>query len=64
MPVTIVGLNYAIHLLYGDHYLVYALHWQTSLLFVMAGVALLPQRARFAGQLALAGFAVITAVNS
>jgi hypothetical protein len=64
VPAAILALNGAMHLFYGDHYLLYALHWETSLLFVLAGAALLPPGGRTAATAALLAFTAVTAVNS
>jgi hypothetical protein len=63
-PAAILALNCAMHLFYGSHYLLYALHWETSLLFVLAGIAFLPHRVRTAATAALLGFTAIAALNS
>lgn len=63
-PAAILALNCGMHLFYGDHYLLYALHWETSLLFVLAGAALLPPRGRTVATAGLLVFTAVTAVNS
>ena len=60
----IIGCNVFMHLVWGWHYFVYALHWQTSLLVLIAGLALWNRRGRTAGDLILAGFVLVTVVNS
>jgi hypothetical protein len=63
-PAGIVGLNFAMHELYGDHFILYALHWQTALLVLLGGLAFWRGRCRIAGDAALAVFAVLVVWNS
>jgi hypothetical protein len=63
-PLLIVLANGGLHLFFGDHFVLYLLHWETSLLVLIAGVCFLPGRVRKVGELALAGFVVACAVNS
>ncbi len=62
-PTVILLLNFVLHLFYGHEYALYALHWQASLLVLLAGIALLPLRDG-AKDLLLFLFAAATAVNS
>lgn len=63
-PLLVVAENFGLHLFYGDHFARYALHWTTSLVWLIAGVALLPGRLQRVGTVALAAFVALTAVNS
>jgi hypothetical protein len=52
------------HLFFGDHFVLYAPHWQAPMLVALAGVALHRDRWRWFGSAALALFTVICAANS
>jgi hypothetical protein len=64
VPLAILLANVGIHLFYGDHFALYALHWEPALLFMLAGVAFLPGRLRRLGNLVLGSFVLLAAVNS
>jgi hypothetical protein len=61
---AIVAANFVLHLLYGHHYFLYSLHWMFSMVWILAGIAFLPGRARTAGVVAVATFCMVTAINS
>jgi hypothetical protein len=60
----IIGGNFLLHVFYGHYYFLYGLHWQFSMVWVMAGIAFLPGRARQFATGALTLFLLITAANS
>jgi hypothetical protein len=61
---AVIAANFVLHLFYGHHYFLYSLHWAFSMVWVIAGVAFLPARARTTGVVAAAMFCLVTAVNS
>jgi hypothetical protein len=62
--VAIVLANCALHVLYGNDYVLYALHWEAALLVLLSGLALLPGRGRVAGVALLVAFLGVEAASS
>jgi hypothetical protein len=63
-PILIVAANFGLHLFFGDHYALYALHWSTALLWLITGVTLLRGCLQRYSIMALAAFVVVTVLNS
>lgn len=63
-PPIILAANFALHLYFGDEFVLYALHWSGSLLWVLAGIALLSGRSGRVASAALIGLAGVTVINS
>lgn len=61
---AVVASNFVLHLMFGHHYFMYAMHWTFSMIWLMAGVAFLPGRTRIVGTAVLVLLLVATAVNS
>jgi hypothetical protein len=60
----ILAGNLGLHLLFGHHFFMYAMHWTFSLVWLMSGVAFLPGRMRLVGAIVVALLLLATAVNS
>jgi hypothetical protein len=64
-PAAIVLSNAILHVFFGDHFALYMLHWSTSLLWILAGSALVVSRGgRRTGEWLLWAFVLATASNS
>ena len=63
-PASIVLGYFLLHLFWGRDFYLYGLHWTSSLVWLLAGIAFLPRRMRRGGTLLLAGIALLTALNS
>lgn len=61
---AILGANFLLHLWYGHYYFLYGLHWQLSLIWLVAGMAFLPAQRRLFATAVLTVFLMITAANS
>lgn len=61
--VAIVAANFTLHLFFGDHFVLYQLHWSPALLVLAGGVALVGRRA-IAGTTVLALFTLVTVASS
>jgi hypothetical protein len=64
LPAALIVVGHsALFLVWGDHYIVYTLHWSAVLLVAMSGIANL-RVGRTAASALLAAFVVLTALNS